>query len=201
MAEKLAPVDKNRLRIEDLNKLQKEAWWTIVKKMGSQSLANAVIVKSPSSKFKLGEPKLISLNPDNNEYDGFTQKGIHYQLSSADGRRAKRVTRENWNTDIVHSAGGCWIIKTNCGERKFFASCNPKKEIEIKATLSLDECLRIINECKKTDKNRQRYLDEHVFLYLAELRSNQLGNDVNEEIISATFSSIPGESKIHLPME
>jgi len=171
----------------------------IVKKIGSRSLADAVIIKSPGSEFKLEIPKLIPLNPDNDEYDGYTQEGVRNRPFSAGGRRARRFIREDWKTDIVHSAGGCWIIKTNCGERKFFASRNPREEVEIKATLPLDECLQIIRECKKTDNNRQGYMDEHVFLYLAELRSGN--SHINEEMISATFSSIPGESKIHLPME
>jgi hypothetical protein len=189
MTEKMAPVDDDQARINNLNELQKKASDVIARKIGSQPLANLVIRDQFDSSLKLEVPKLKQLNPDNLEgYDGYTQEGIHYQpFPMGEG-----YIEENWKTDVTHYGGGCWSIKTDCGERKFVAFCNTRGEVEVKATLSLSECYYIVNDCRNELINSTVERFEYLAGYLEKLG--------HKGMVSVTFSSVPGKSEIHLPV-
>jgi hypothetical protein len=190
---------KREFRLIDFGDLQLKANKTVFRKIGSQILADRV-TKRPYNLNSINPARFISLNSNNSQnergYYGFSQEGT-FQIPNPNKKGPK--TTRIWKTDAIYYTDGGWEIKTNYGKGCFDASYTPGGEVEINVTLPLSESFRLLKDRKKANK-QQRYMDEHVFLYLAELRSGKSGN-INEEMISITFSSIPGKSQIHLPIE
>jgi hypothetical protein len=191
MGEFPAPVDvdNDKVRMERLDALQRDAHWAILKKIGSQQLADRVIKRELDSSFRLNPPKLISQNPDNPGTDGYTQEGIYEQPFPTGGEGS---IEQPWKTEVVHYGGGCWRIETDFGDSKFVAISNSNREVEVKAMISLSECYYIVSDCKDESFESARARFEFLAGYLSKL--DHKGN------VSITFSSIPGKSEIHLPV-
>jgi hypothetical protein len=188
MAERTAPVDNYQSRLEKLRECQHSAHTDIARKFGTY-LADIVTEDRFNGDLSLESPKLISLNPESNDwYGGYTQEGT-YRLCYPIG--GEGYIEEKWQTEVTHHAGGIWQIKTELGDRKFTAFSNGK-EIEVKVTVPFTDYLPLINSVK----NEPRWITNEKFEHIAAY----LNNLDYKGMMTVTFSSIPGKSEIHLPL-
>jgi hypothetical protein len=195
MAEFPAPTDNDRVRINNLDNLQRRAGEVISQMLGSDFLANLVTEKPAHP----GSIKLWGFEPtDGREYDGYMQIGL-----CSDG--------SEWLTEVTHhTKGESWEIKTFIGDnskQNLYATFSTERGIRIDTKLSIENLRRIVLERALSGKisgaESETLLQGLGILFVKEKDLQKQRRDPQFQILTdALFTSDPKTSHItlHLPV-